>query len=140
MFSVRKATGAMLIAFAGAGAHAEPASFDLTCQGVHKVLVPKSEAEERPVTFRLRVDLASEQFCSDPCEEVRRFVEITDSRLVLDDDPMWTARSMLPSVQTSINRQTGAYSALFTSPGPVAWETVATCEPAPFSGFPARKF
>lgn len=107
--------------------------FDLICKGTYRQAV---NGKWRPMEVRLRIDLPSSEWCRDKCSDVRKIAEITSGKITLAQSDR--ADSRLYSLQT-VDRATGEFHFYLNGSG-TFWEEQANCAPAPFSGFPARKF
>jgi hypothetical protein len=122
---------ALLLLLAVAGA--QPQQFDLQCTFSGRQ--PKGS----PTGEHYRVDLAAGRWCLGACTEVKKVVEATATKIVLENEE--AAYRGAPVHQHEINRATGAlwrYDRFEIGP-PSAGDTFITegqCQPAPFSGFP----
>ena len=104
-------------------AAAEQQQFDLVCQG-------------GGVTERYRVDLARNEACTDTCDRTWKMGEPTSGELkLIDRAPAY--RGDLEE-RSTVNRATGEWRYRLDFHGPITRS--GSCEPAPFSGFPAKKF
>lgn len=109
---------------------AEPAlaadQFDLVCTA------PKTE-------MRYRIDLARGEWCAGECKRVMKIAEVTSGMLTLHrEEPQLPERRR---AYTTIDRATGEWRWYYTDASTISAQDVnGTCEPAPFSGFPAAKF
>lgn len=102
--------------------------FDLVCKA------PKD-------TERFRVDLAKNEWCSGPCDNVQKIASVTSGMLSLHDHkPAFASDSRY---HLRIDRVTGEWSWYNYNPKYKSLMDIkGICEPAPFSGItsPARKF
>lgn len=114
---------AMTVLTSAAPASAE--QFDLRCR------------HEKGET-RYRVDLVRGEACSGPCDRVWKMGEASTGELKLIDKTPKTAGDL--DERATVNRITGEYRYSSRIPGLGSWTESGTCEPAPFSGFPAAKF
>jgi len=106
------------------GAAAEEQRFDLICQG-------------GGATVRYRVDLARNEACSDTCDRVWKMGVPTSGELkLIDRAPAYRGDIEERDV---VNRTTGEWRRFVEANGHL-YRRRGQCEPAPFSGFPAKKF
>jgi hypothetical protein len=118
--------------------------FDLVCRGQWRfALLDPSQ----PHNFRLRVDLATKQWCEDAppeyadrsCTVLKPIANVQPGLIVFqeespEDKALGVTRSQI------VNRQTGKYLHYEREPRRSSIIAVeADCEPAPFSGFPKVK-
>lgn len=106
------------------GAAVEQQQFDLVCQG-------------GGVTVRYRVDLARNEACSDTCDRVWKMGEPTSGELkLIDRAPAYRGDTEERDV---VNRTTGEWRSSTRVNGHL-YAKEGACDPAPFSGFPTKKF
>lgn len=111
--------------------------FDLVCKGTIK---ESYQGRERPIEVRYRVDLAAGTYCWWQCKTIATIKAVEPGRLVFQ-----LVGPTLPRqtrITETVDRTTGAWIDERDNGDP--WEgyssSKGTCEPAPFSGFPATKF
>jgi hypothetical protein len=115
-------------------------TFNLVCSGTLATgMIEKGRVRDfksEPFTMIYRVDLASRRWCTDECEETKPIVSVSDTRIVFlsQDTPELSLR-----IGASVNRESGEFQHHLKS-GDFSALRQGTCEPAPFTGFPARKF
>lgn len=117
---------------AAPAAHAGSEQFDLVCRGQEQraLSAPKLEYTDRYV-----IDLAAMKWCDQyHCGSIQ---DANPGQITFTDKKSDTgARGM---VLHYVSRSTGRFVD-FYSDRDVYWSREGTCEPAPFSGFPATKF
>ena len=123
-------------------AAAMTATFNLVCSGTawhsSELLGPKEN--ERTFEFVYRVDLASRRYCVGACTSTAPINKITDTQIIFDLEE----RAELDDTLRYVSRETGKYwdrERHFLPPKSLLVDMAeGTCERAPFTGFPARKF
>lgn len=121
------------LALNAAASPASPQQFDLQCTFSGR------QPKGFPTGEHYRVDLAGGRWCLGACTDVKKVVEATATKIVLENEE--AAYRGAPVHQHEINRATGAlwrYDRFEIGP-PSADDTFITegqCEPAAFSGFP----
>ena len=109
------------------------AAFNLVCVGTQTDYT----SSESPMRLVLRIDLDQRRFCFDDCESTLAIASVSDTEIILQDEPMqgpWRAR-----ILRRVNRESGAYYASVGT-DQIYIRGHGTCETAPFTGFPARRF
>lgn len=87
-----------------------------------------------------RLDLATGEYCWGSCQRIEKIASVTSGMITLMDiKPVLRGD---PEVRKTINRSTGEWNWYSFAPRfDVSPDIVTgTCQPAPFSGFPAAKF
>lgn len=111
------------------------------------VSVPAGAAEQfdlickaQKVQVRYRIDLASGEWCAGECKVVMKIAEVTSGLITLERSERRLPRD--EESRTEINRATGEWHTYAFNPGLDVLPLIrdGNCEPADFSGFPARKF
>lgn len=112
--------------------------FDLVCEGTRQLGVNEPV---KPLKYGLRIDLSKRQWCWDHCEEVYPIQEVREDRIILRDVVQDTLRKRITD-RNIINRQTGDHNVILieTRPYQSFLETIGSCEPVAFTGFPKTKF
>lgn len=114
-------------------------AFNLVCTGTEVVgpmsiaLVNSPDAVPYQVTYR--IDLSQQRWCSHECETTRYIASVSEIEIVLET----TTPGARPESGVRLNRETGRFLDLLLI-GNNAVLRQGTCEPAPFTGFPARRF
>ena len=115
------------------------AAFNLVCTGTEATgklsvgLVNSPDAQPYSITFR--VDLEHGRWCSHECSTTQRIVSVSDTEIRLETNV--PGADDLSAV--TLNRETGRFVDLLTI-GENARLRQGTCERAPFTGFPQRRF
>ncbi len=113
------------------------AAFNLVCSGDQSTFTTgeKGSLQTTPFAITYRVDLESRRWCLDPCSQTSALVTVSETKLVFSrlDDPPNTY------IEVSVNRESGSYSSTIQF-GSRNSMRGGTCTPAPFTGFPRRKF
>ena len=114
------------------------ATFNLVCSGSGLTVVgdgPTAKTTDDPFTMVYRIDLDTRRYCFDKCESTSQLEAVTDTELVFkqlnESERLWS--------HVKVNRESGAYFAQFRM-GQLFSMRSGKCVPAPFTGFPARKF
>lgn len=120
-------------------AYADPARFDLICSGTSsfgslaKLTEPRIETQ---FSLRYRVDLTTRKWCSGDCISSSDLAEVTDRVIVFERHEDKDGDEV-----ALVNRESAHYTYRLRS---WIFESVTlnegSCEPAPFSGLPVRKF
>jgi hypothetical protein len=96
--------------------------------------------ELRPMSHVFRVDLAAGRFCVDDCASTAPLASVSYGEIVFQNEVSRSGEV----IYRSVNRESGLYYADRLTPQPrkkaVRTVTTATCDSAPFTGFPARRF
>lgn len=115
------------------------AAFNLICTGTYTSgeLLARPE-ETRQVQVTLRVDLARGRWCGGTCETTAPIHRVTDTQITFRYEDN---RRLDTDTITTVNRESGEYfdRERFLSFNRYSM-TMGTCERAPFTGFPARRF
>lgn len=109
--------------------------FDLVCKGWTRDRV---QGPKQPLEVRYRVDAAAKLWCQADCHLVQAIQEITPGMITFRSNLLEAGRQSDFFDQT-ISRSSGELTD-FMAGSYIYWERGGTCEPAPFSGFPAGKF
>jgi hypothetical protein len=114
---------ALLMLFAATAA-STPQQFDLICKGSGDVT-------------HYRVDLAAKKWCWENCASTWPIARVEDERITFKEDDTPSEK-----VWNWVSRTTGEWFQGMRSATLGEVSSHGTCEPAPFSGFPAheRKF
>lgn len=116
-------------------------AFNLVCTGSSVTTESgRLQLGPRPMSIVYRIDLDANRFCSHSCESTRPIGSVTYGDIVLQDE---IARVGGEVIYRKVSRESGSYyGSLETKVGRKVKSVimVATCERAPFSGFPVRKF
>jgi hypothetical protein len=141
---VRKAALMLMVAAVPAHAASGPwekyATFNLVCTGTDSTWTRQGlgmkDKTEKPFAITYRVDLGSKRFCSGDCTLTKALVEVAETTITFEKDE---TPAILADTVAMVQRETGRYiyRARF---GDFINLREATCERAPFSGFPTRKF
>lgn len=122
----------MLLQSAASAANA----FNLVCAGMMMPL-DRSAAPE-PINFELRIDLDAKRWCRGDCSETIPIQAVGETVILLEAYELGAL-----FISTTVNRESGNYeskSEASIGGRPAGNAIFATCERAPFTGFPARKF
>lgn len=92
-----------------------------------------------------RVDLEARRYCFDECRSTLPIAAVSETEITLQNDPPGSPEGEMVTV---ISRESGAYRSrasqpLVTRPPPneaIEIITSGQCQPAPFTGFPRRRF
>jgi hypothetical protein len=118
------------------------AAFNLVCTGtgVTGLFQPGSvqiqQKKEEPFTAILRVDLDSKRWCSGECETTQPIFSVEPTRIIFRKD---SDSDLQADTITFANRESGYYFDR-NRVGQFLSMNIGSCEKAPFSGFPERKF
>lgn len=123
------------------GALQVAATFNLICTGTstHGKLFDfkAAKANERPFKKELRVDLVRMRWCLGECTTTTPIVSVSDTKIVFEaeDDGGFDTVHM-------VNRESGTYGYRMRDMniGYLMMMETGSCERAPFTGFPHRKF
>ena len=115
-------------------AAAEQERFDLICTGQSKL---RAFAASSASTVRYRIDLLQGSWCAENCSTVQKLVRIEEGRLVLVEKR--PADRLGYSALNEIDRVSGKNVETIRG-GSLYLDASRSCIPAPFSGFPSRKF
>jgi hypothetical protein len=119
---------------------AAAAAFNLVCSGTETYSdnMAPSSARERPFSVTYRVDLNAGRWCSGECPETLAIYRVTERQITLTSNEA-QRKNTVDWIHIDINRESGRLSAdtvLKTS----FYIRDGQCRPAPFAGFPTRKF
>lgn len=117
------------------------AAFNLVCTGTYQHVPVASlpmppPAGGTPFTIIYRVDLESRRYCADTCTTTEALASVTDTMITFRLYPLGNEAS---GDVSSVNRETGMYTSVLII-GSGAIVSQGTCERAPFTGFPQRRF
>lgn len=110
--------------------------FDLLCSGERRI-DRQDGSVTTSATQHLRVDLDRREFCVGDCEYTQTIEEITSGSIGFRNTTNVSTVGVLWS-QFFVNREDGGYYDQRMSPNAPSSMEEGVCEPAPFSGFPAR--
>lgn len=110
------------------------AAFNLLCTGA---TLENQQPTGEPMEVVLRVDLNAMRFCFDDCGSTIAIARLTDTEILFQDEPMeqWPGARILRRV----NRESGEYFAQIGTSA-ISVGSHGRCNPAPFTGFPQRRF
>lgn len=116
-------------------------AFNLLCSGTltHGKLLSFKETEQNAVPFKteLRVDLAKMRWCEGACASTKPIVSVSETKIVfeLEDDNGFDTIHY-------VNRESGTYGYRVRDMNQSYLLVMRTgsCERAPFTGLPTRKF
>lgn len=130
--------GALAALLAGAAEGQTPRQFDLRCEGTRQMDL---NGPRQPHSFSIRVDLDLNRWCWTACERTYEIADIGPERITFRDESEETVRRR-SRVEAYVDRTTGEFRQnwIEVRPIPTYLDVMATCEPAPFSGFPAARF
>jgi nitrate reductase NapAB chaperone NapD len=114
------------------------ATFNLVCSGSGLTVIgaePNTKTTEKDFNLVYRIDLDSRRYCIDKCESTSKLEAVTSTELVFK----FVNESETFSSYVKVNRESGAYLSTFKM-GQVTSMQFGKCVPAPFTGFPTRKF
>lgn len=114
------------------------ATFNLVCSGDGMTVAgqaPNAKTTMSEFHTVYRIDLATRRYCVDKCESTETFDAITQTELVFK----YVDESKAFSSYIKVNRESGSYLSTITM-GQFANMKTGKCVPAPFTGFPTRKF
>lgn len=114
------------------------ATFNLVCSGDGMTVAgqaPNAKTTMTEFNTVYRIDLANRRYCVDKCESTEAFDAITQTELVFK----FVDESKTFSSYIKVNRESGNYFSTITM-GQFTSMRTGKCVPAPFTGFPARKF
>ncbi|KTE57035.1 hypothetical protein ATE69_05515 [Sphingopyxis sp. H071] len=117
---------------------AAAAAFNLICSGTGLTVVgtgPSAKTTSDDFTMVYRIDLDGRRYCMDKCESTSQLEAVTDTELVFK----YLNNSETLASFVKVNRESGAYLSTIKI-GSFTSMRSGTCVPAPFTGFPARKF
>jgi hypothetical protein len=129
-----------LCATAASGAVANPSQFDLKCSGTQKLYNngPKGEV---PFSRTFHIDLDRGEYCVDDCRLMLRVQSVDSLKITFSDEARRGGTFSSYGRKEHVNRQTGRYELMLADSGRYRIESATgTCEPAPFTPFPATKF
>jgi hypothetical protein len=109
------------------------AAFNLVCTGTVRtgpVGIALPEAGGAPFAITYRVDLASNLWCSDACEEAEPLALVTDTELLLREDHRPSGGHII-----IVGRQLGLFADTYIN-GTTATLRSGRCVQGPFTGFP----
>lgn len=113
------------------------ATFNLVCTGnetTGRMSSNRATDEKTSFTEVYRVDLLNNRWCSDVCRDTKAIKLVDDTHINLQSGSYAGVESFL-----TISRETGDYFYMFRTNS--AFRTRSgSCERAPFTGFPERKF
>ena len=120
---------------------AAAASFDLVCQGTETTgmmgggLALKDQ-KQAPFAEEYRIDLDAKRWCSGACSTTAIINDVSETRIrfELDKIPDFSMDTI-----AEVNREDGQYMYRKRA-GDFVVLRLGQCEPAPFRGFPKRKF
>lgn len=133
----------LLILAAASATTSKPAQFDLVCSD-GRIRFDLLD-EYKPWPMHLRIDLAAMKWCEDPPPSMSHItpcavlhpVARAEPGVIFLDEATPEEKALGITRSQSINRQTGSYSYYSSDPRRHSViDAKATCEPAPFSGFP----
>ncbi|WP_156447431.1 hypothetical protein [Blastomonas sp. CCH1-A6] len=127
-----------ILAFAVPTTATAPEKFDLKCTGERQFHL---ESPVEPHSYGFRIDLKSQKWCWEHCDIIFDIAQVHPDRLILAEkhEVLGRVTSHLVNVIDRTNGNHRFRSSVTGSTGNV--HTInGTCEPAPFSGFPATKF
>lgn len=110
---------------------AEAERYDLVCAGEGWTEFKGM----RPKTQDISVDLKSGDYCFQPCKPggAEAIQSVSPERLVFYEDVLGSSRMTM-----AIDRKTMVFRVEATEGRKVLRTEILSCEPAPFSGFPAK--
>ena len=114
------------------------ATFNLVCSGTGFTVVgsgSNAKTTDNEFSTIYRVDLDSRRYCFDKCESTSQLEAVTDTELVFK----YVEESETFSSYVTVNRESGAYLSAIKM-GAMSSMRAGNCVPAPFTGFPNRKF
>lgn len=120
--------GFLLVAGAASAQATPKAQFDLVCKGWQHTA---AAAPKRAYEVRYSLDLTAMKWCAKGCGSIR---DVTPGEYRLSEMADGKRGRLL-----TVDRRTGKLVDLY-SDGDVFDEREASCEPAPFTPFPATKF
>lgn len=123
-------------------AAAAVAAFNLVCSGTNYNFNPSiplsPHVDERAFMRTYRIDLDSGRWCLEECRETKPLYGVSETQILLAVDDFGDEND-LHDVLIRINRETGELvDRLRVHTFGIMY--LGKCAPAPFSGFPARKF
>lgn len=129
-------TAALMLMAAAGPAVAQ--QFDLRCQGTRQWGL---DADPTPHSFSISVDLDAGRWCWNDCERTYGVADVGPDRITFVDEEERGLRKE-SRTEVYVERTTGAFRQIWIEvrPFPTYLEVQATCDPAPFSGFPAARF
>lgn len=111
-------------------------TFNLICTGTMVTAGGAQGNGSQPSRIEIRVDLSSRRFCYDDCRETQPIYSVSGTEIILRNE---TIPSESFSYFHRVNRESGASFSSVRMDG-VTITSTGRCEPAPFTGFPARRF
>ena len=112
-------------------------AFNLVCTGTESHILERHTVPglpDAPLQLVLRIDLAQGRWCENECSSTLPIASIAATRIALQDD-----RGDLTSKQLFLNREDGSIHRRDQT-GDFVVVQIGQCRPAPFTGFPTRKF
>ena len=109
-------------------------AFNLVCVGT----TYSGGTQRTAFSLDLRVDLETQRYCMDDCRQTLPIRSVTPTEIFFENGP--TSSSV---IVRRVNRESGAYfSEVKTDLVMIKFHSTSygRCEPAPFTGFPTRKF
>jgi hypothetical protein len=111
------------------------AAFNLICTGTMRtgpLGIALPEAAGAPFTITYRIDLASNRWCSDACEEIEPLASIVEGQILLRDRHEPNGSNVLTIIPA-----TGRFTDTLIE-GSTATLRSGTCEAETFTGFPVQ--
>jgi len=121
-------------------ASAAAAVFNLVCTGTTFIgvgLDAIKKQNQTPYSETFRVDLNAERWCYGKCETTAHIYRVSPTMIMLklEQDEKIGSESFI-----SLNREDGSIIDRTRGIGTFIVMNTGKCQPAPFTGFPARKF
>jgi hypothetical protein len=115
------------------------AAFNLFCTGteVHNPDLRTRTSSQRPFTEVIRVDLEARRWCSGDCRETFPIAQITNTQIVFASNT--SDRAATDWVNVRVHRESGTYLSEMLLSDRISIRN-GTCQRAPFTGFPRRRF
>jgi hypothetical protein len=120
---------------------AQSQAFDLNCK-INRMAAydggKPTQLLDEPIDASFRIDLTEGRYCSGECKETKPIYRVTQTTIILDfvrtPDDKGSERI------EKVSRESGSYVSQLWYDGQTSMVTLGACSPAPFTGFPKRKF